>query len=424
MLKVLLFSWEYPPLSIGGLGRHVHDLARSLNNLGVEVHVVTGSPDRTFCCFIDGVVVHRVKKYPSEPPDFLSSVLQFNFNIVEYCINLVSKIGPFEIVHGHDWLVAHASRIMKRYFRTPLVVTIHATEAGRNHGLHNELQRYINSIEGWMAHEASQVIVCSNFIKRQVMESFKLPSHQVEIIPNGVYFQFNDSPRAEKFVNDNDIVKPGEDVILFLGRLVKEKGIEVLIDAAPFILSVHPLAKFVIAGAGNIEKQLKQKVRSLNLEQKIVFTGFVSDEFRIQLYKNASVAVFPSLYEPFGIVALEAMAAGTPVVASDTGGLSEIIKHGINGLKALPGNANSLASNIIRLLKDKSLVQKITENATREVEIHYNWRKIGLNTLEVYQKVLQEHRNNDYQPQQNFPNNNSYTQSVNIYSDCRYTATD
>lgn len=391
-MRVLLLSWEYPPQSVGGLARHVEDLAISLAADRHNVHVITigrsgENPERRE----NGVYVHRVEAYPVHAPDFITWVLQLNNRFLEEAIVIIQKYGPFQIIHAHDWLVAFSGRALKHAYRMPLIATIHATEAGRNRGLYNDMQRYINSVEWWLTYEAWRVIICSQHMFREVQGLFQLPADKITIIPNGVY-----SKKFRVGAVDPELrqryAAPHEKIIFFVGRLVVEKGVQVLLEAMPRILSACPEAKLVIAGKGPMEGQLKSRARELGLGQKVCFAGYIDDRTRNQLYRSASVAVFPSLYEPFGIVALEAMAAGTPVVASDTGGLTEIITHGVDGMRAFPGNPGSLADNILAVLRDNNLAENLRANGHRLVLDVYDWKNIARRTADVYQEVYSEYR--------------------------------
>jgi len=391
-MRILLLSWEYPPQSVGGLARHVEDLAISLAADRHDVHVITigrsgEAPERRE----NGVYVHRVEAYPVHAPDFITWVLQLNNRFLEEAIVIMQKYGPFQIIHAHDWLVAFTGRALKHAYRMPLIATIHATEAGRNRGLYNDMQRYINSVEWWLTYEAWRVIVCSQHMLQEVQGLFQLPADKITIIPNGVY-----SKKFRAGAVDPELRRryatPHEKIIFFVGRLVIEKGVQVLLEAMPRILSACPEAKLVIAGKGPMEGQLKSRARELGVSHKVYFAGYIDDRIRNQLYRSASVAVFPSLYEPFGIVALEAMAAGTPVVASDTGGLTEIITHAVDGMRAFPGNSGSLADNILAVLRDRNLAENLRANGHRLVLDVYDWENIARRTAEVYQEVYHEYR--------------------------------
>ena len=181
-----------------------------------------------------------------------------------------------------------------------------------------------------------------------------------------------------------------EKIILFMGRLVYEKGIQTLIAAMPNILSHYNDAKLIIAGKGGMIDELRNQVNYLGLGNKVYFTGYLKSKDVQRMYKCADVAVFPSTYEPFGIVALEAMLSGTPVVTSDIGGLNEIVEHGVNGMKSYAGNPNSLADSILALLFDQNLCKTVSKNAKEKVKAQYNWTKITEDTHHAYEKAICE----------------------------------
>ncbi|MDN5325991.1 MAG: hypothetical protein PWP41_687 [Moorella sp. (in: firmicutes)] len=390
-MRILMLSWEYPPQSVGGLARHVEDLAISLAARH-DVHVLTiGRPGEAFESRENGLTVHRVEAYPVHPPDFLVWVLQLNARFMEEAMILMRRYGPFQIIHAHDWLVAFTGRALKHAHHLPLIATIHATEAGRNRGLHNDLQRYINSVEWWLTYEAWRVIVCSRHMRQEVQGLFQLPADKITIIPNGVYSKKFRAGTVDPEVRRR-YAAPHEKILFFVGRLVIEKGVQVLLEAMPRILSACPEAKLVVAGQGPMDSQLQNRARELGIDHKVCFAGYIDDRTRNQLYRAARVAVFPSLYEPFGIVALEAMAAGTPVVASETGGLAEIITHGVDGMRAYPGNAGSLADNILAVLQDDALAEKLSANGRRLVTEVYDWENIARRTADVYREVYNQYR--------------------------------
>lgn len=385
-----MLSWEYPPKSVGGLAQHVYDLTGALAANGVEVHLITsGGQGAPFFENVNGVRVYRVEPYQVSSPDFVTWVAQFNVALLERAMPLLAS-NEFNIVHAHDWLVAYAARAIKYASRLPLVVTIHATEYGRNNGLHNDLQRHISDVEWWITYEAWKVICCSNFMREEVRRVFQAPDDKVVIIPNGV--DVNNFKNLSKTTRRNDYAAPDEKIVFYVGRLVTEKGVQVLLDAAPEILSHHPKTKFVIAGKGPYMGSLKRQAAFLGISNRVYFTGYISDEVRNSLYSWADVAVFPSLYEPFGIVALEAMAARTPVVVADCGGISEIVRHGEDGLKSGTGNSHSLAGSILAVLKQPQLGSMLRDRAYDRVLNEFNWKNIARQTASVYREVWEAHR--------------------------------
>ena len=303
---------------------------------------------------------------------------------------LTRKLGDkIDVFHAHDWLVANAGIGLKHVFRKPLLVTMHSTEMGRRDGLHTTTEKMIHETEAWLTYEAWKVICCSNYMISHVKYAFGLPSDKLVMIPNGVNTQTYDNIDSN---NDfrSKYALPHEKIVLYVGRLVYEKGIHVLINAVPKVLE-KVSAKFIIVGNGYMKEQLLNIVRSMGLEHKVLFEGFVDQATLLRHQKNADVSVVPSLFEPFGIVALEAMAAKSPVVVSDTGGLSEIVEHDVTGVKVYPNNPDSLAWGITKVLLDENFRKRIRENAYRVIQEKYDWEKIAQQTKKLYESVLGEY---------------------------------
>jgi len=394
----LMLSWEFPPKIVGGIARHVHDLALALVKQGHHVHVITCGVENLPEYESDqGIMVHRVPMNNPSTPDFLTWVLQLNLNMVEKAVELKAKGLNFHIIHAHDWLAAYAGKLLKHGWRLPLVATIHATEYGRNHGLHNDLQRYISNVEWWLGYEAWRIICCSKYMYHELQAVFQTPVDKLRIIPNGVYPEIFEVSGDLQKVRRN-YVADDERMVFYVGRLVREKGLGVLVEAIPHVLRRFDKVKFIIAGRGPYEHELKERCYQLGIFQRVYFTGYIDDFTRNALYRGADVAVFPSLYEPFGIVALEAMAARVPVVVSDTGGISEIVLHGVNGLKAFTDNPLSLADNILWLLEHPDHAQQLKERAWKDVQEIYNWQKIAAETVKVYKEVYEEYLESDWRP--------------------------
>ncbi|MEW6697732.1 MAG: glycosyltransferase family 4 protein [Bacillota bacterium] len=386
-----MFTWEYPPLGVGGLGQHVFDLTNAMAKQGDEIHVITrGNASTTDYERVQGVHVYRVNPFKVSSTDFVTWVMQLNMAMIERAVPLLEKLGKVDIVHAHDWLVAYAAKVCKHAYKIPLIATIHATEWGRHNGLHNDVQRHISDIEWWLTYESWRVICCSYYMQGQLKHIFQLPDDKLRVIPNGVNPEnFTYAPKAKPMIKRENYAAPGEKIVYYVGRLVPEKGVQVLLEAVPKILQYHPNTKFIIAGKGFFEGELKHKAACLRVDNRIYFTGYVDDCTRNCLYHFADVAVFPSLYEPFGIVALEAMAARTPVVVSDNGGLGEIVDHRVNGMKAYTGNANSLADNILHCLLDPASAKQMRDQAYRDVIEKYNWESIARQTKRIYKEVIE-----------------------------------
>ncbi len=387
-MKILMLTWEYPPRVVGGIARVVYDLSKTLLKDGHEVTVVTYKDgDAPYFEDDKGVKVYRVDNYMINPNNFIDWIMQLNFNLVAKANEIIAKEGNFDVIHAHDWLVAYAAKTLKNSYNIPIVATIHATEAGRNSGIHDETQRYINDTEWMLTYEASEVIVNSNYMKNELQRLFGLPYEKINVVPNGVNLNlFNGIERdynfRRKFAMDN------EKIILFMGRLVYEKGVQHLIAAMPKILNGYHDAKLVICGKGAMLDELKAEANSMGIGNKVYFAGYMNGKDVQRMYKAADIAVFPSTYEPFGIVALEAMLSENPIVVSDIGGLNEIVQHRENGMKAYCGNANSIADSILELLYDHKLCADITKKAKNKVRNEYNWSKIAQDTHFTYQKAI------------------------------------
>ncbi|MCX7846332.1 MAG: glycosyltransferase family 4 protein [Dictyoglomaceae bacterium] len=394
-MNILMLSWEFPPRVIGGLSRHVSDLSFALKEKNIKITIIT-------CCSegakekesIKNLSVYRIPSKIIETPDFISWIYFLNLSMIKKAFEL-SKQEFFDIIHVHDWLSAFSGYVLKHSFKKPLIATIHATEYGRNQGIYTREQKFIHDIEWWLTYEAWRVIVCSNFMKNEIINLFNLPEDKVEVIPNGV------NPETLKTnLNLNEIRKnfalPHEKIVLFIGRMYYQKGPEYLLRSAPFILSQFPNAKFIFVGTGDLLNSLREEAYNLGLQNKAVFTGFIDDSLRNALLNIADVCVFPSIYEPFGIVALEAMALSKPVIASNLGGFSEIINSGYDGLLFTPKDTYDLSQKILSLLKDENFAKILGERAREKVEKFYTWEKIAERTLKIYEGVYQEYLSSNW----------------------------
>lgn len=388
-MKILMLTWEYPPRIVGGIARVVHDLSKRLIKDGHEVTVVTYRDNADVPEYENdkGVNVYRVDNYMIHPNNFIDWIMQLNFNMLSKATEIINKEGGFDVIHAHDWLVTYAAKSLKNAYDIPIVATIHATEAGRNSGIHDETQRYINDTEWLLTYEATEVIVNSNYMKNEIQRLFGLPFDKINVIPNGINLSnFTGIERDYDF--RRQYAMDNEKIILYVGRLVYEKGVQHLIAAMPKILSNYHDAKLIIAGRGGMMDELRAEASNLGLNDKIYFTGYLNSKQVQKMYKCADVAVFPSTYEPFGIVALEAMLSENPVVVSDIGGLNEIVQHKENGMKSYAGNPNSIADSILELLYDHKLCSEITKKAKNKVRNEYNWSKIAQDTHFTYQKAI------------------------------------
>ena len=389
-MKILQFlSWEYPPRIVGGLARHVYWLSRGLARRDIEVIIVTlDYPGAPRIEYVDNVKVIRVRSYVLPSPDFASWVHQFNIWMVKDALNELHNIS---IIHAHDWLSALSALTLKHALRKPLIVTIHSTEYGRRGGIFDNLQRHIHEVEWWLTYEAWRVIVCSEYMKGEVINVFNLPSDKIDVIPNGV----NPIDLSKPIDTANTRRRYAEDwekIILFVGRLVHAKGIHIFVEAGMDLLKRRSDVKFIVVGDGVLRENMMRIISERGFSHKFFFTGFISDNDLNDLYRVCDVAVFPSLYEPFGIVALEAMSAAKPVIASDIGGLSNLVIDEFNGLKIPPNNPYALSRAIERIISNPEFSKYLGENGFHYVYKNYTWDKIVDMTLKTYSRVIEEYK--------------------------------
>ncbi|MFY2154696.1 glycosyltransferase family 4 protein [Cytobacillus firmus] len=382
--KILLLTWEYPPHVVGGLSRHVYGLAGGLKQ-DYEVHILTANPGTLSSCErINGIYIHRVKPLNEKDPNFLHWILGLNLAMEQKAAEL-SSFHHFEIIHAHDWLVGACGLSLKESLHCPLITTIHATEYGRNNGIYTELQKFIHTKEEQLIIGSDQVIVCSEYMKEEVLQQFSIAREKIAVIANGI--------SKETLLDDPDSlleglpVKKGGRLIFSIGRMVREKGFETLIEAAPIIKEKYQDAYIIVAGKGPMLEAHRKKARELKVDDVILFPGFINDMQRLALFQKCEIAVFPSYYEPFGIVALEAMITGKPAIVSYTGGLKGIVKHEYSGLFMAPGDPHSFAEQASALLENPKAADTIGKQGQKVAESLFSWRRIADETNRVFQET-------------------------------------
>ncbi|WP_436537342.1 glycosyltransferase family 4 protein [Actinoplanes sp. HUAS TT8] len=382
-----MLSWEYPPLLVGGLGRHVHALTGALAHAGHDVTVVTRhAPGALFEEHTEGV---RVIRAPDDPPRFDSAggnllpwATAFNHALTRAALR-AARAHRFDVVHAHDWLVAHTATTLRDHLGVPLVATVHATESGRHQGwlpaAHN---RTIDDVERWLCTEAARVIVCSEYMRAEVTRLFAIPAARTEVVRNGVdALRWRARPRAVAAARHHYAGDDGP-LVSFAGRLVYEKGVQHLLAAAPALRARFPGLRLVIAGDGPYRKELE-----LLAEPWVTFAGFLTGHDLTALMAASDCYVVPSIYEPFGMVALEAAAAGTPVAVAATGGLAEIVEPGVTGVHFPPNDPAALTDAVSGVLGDRDHARHLAQQARSRVIDDYNWPSIADQTAAVYHQV-------------------------------------
>jgi glycogen(starch) synthase len=389
--RVLLLSWEYPPVIEGGLARHVRKLAEALVRQGVSVDVLTRgvgeapSAEQPGGEELAGVAVHRVRE-PSWPRDlhrFVAWVEQMNGDMLA-AGEALAEDNRYDLIHGHDWLVAQASAALAERIGAPYVTTIHATEHGRHQGwVHDPPQSHIHSVERWMTRRADAVIVCSYYMRGHVADIFDIDERRIAVIPNGID-PSELQPAGDLRALRLQFAEPHEKLVLFVGRLVYEKGFQLALEALPGVIDQVENVRFLVAGSGTHEDELKAQAQRLGLSEYGSFLGWIGDDVLHSLYRIADLCVVPSIYEPFGLVALEAMASGCPCIVADTGGLREVVPVGERvGLRFNGGDAVHLGVMIERLLVDEQLRERLVTEASEHV-LRFDWDDIAHRTRGIY----------------------------------------
>ena len=263
----------------------------------------------------------------------------------------------FDLVHGHDWLVAMACDHLAKRFGAPLVTTIHATEHGRHQGwVDKHPQTHIHGVERWITNRSDRVIACSHYMREQIADIFGVDEERVAVIPNGIDpDDLQPQDAAELTRLRAEFAAPDEKLVLLIGRLVYEKGFQLALEAMPRLIEEVPGTRFLVAGSGTHEDELRKQAEELGLMEHGTFLGWIGDDVLHSLYRIADLCVVPSIYEPFGLVALEAMASGCPCIVADTGGLREVVPHEEVGLRFRARDPEALAEMAIRVLTDDEL---------------------------------------------------------------------
>lgn len=370
-MKIAMIGWEYPPFKSGGLGTHCYGLTRGLADKNIQVDFYMPKTNKKVTSDNPNIRIIEVGEttiFPYDRPD--DKKLEGNFfeSVYRYNDLVVQRVkGKYDVIHVHDWLTMKAGVKLKEKLGVPLILSIHSTEFDRS-GWLSPNQWFID-IEREGMQKADAIITVSYFTKRICVEKYGIDPNKIYVVYNAVF------PVGE-----------GEkkDIVLFLGRLTIQKGPEFFLHAAKKIIDYGMKPQFVIAGDGDMLPQLIANAVHLGISNHVIFTGLLSEEEVKHIYRIANVYVMPSVSEPFGITALEAISAGTPVIISKTAGAAEALSH---CLRVDFWDVDEMANKIISLLKYTELHRTISSEGKKEVEL-FTWDKVADKTIDVYKGVM------------------------------------
>ncbi|MEJ2724004.1 MAG: glycosyltransferase family 4 protein [Deltaproteobacteria bacterium] len=383
-MKIALLSWEsLHSIPVGGVGVHVTELAAALERKGHDVHVFTrmGQGQQWYEC-IEGVHYHRCPF--SLNTNFVAEVEDMCRSFVHHVFQTEDYIGPFDVIHAHDWLAANAMIWIKQGRHRKSVFTIHSTEYGRcGNEFYGGQSEHIRAHERAGTYWCDHLITVSHSLKKEVMWMYEVPEWKISVAFNGVNLHQFDGWIDPKTVRDRYGIGPTDPMVLFVGRMVCQKAPDILVEAIPYVLNYYPGAKFVFAGDGEMKPRVQWRAEQLGIAHATRFLGFKSGWELVDLYKSCDAVCVPSRNEPFGIVVLEAWSAGKPVIATVNGGPSELIWHGVTGLKIYP-QPESIGWGVGTLFTNFEWARWMGSNGRVAVEKAYTWDAVADSTLSLY----------------------------------------
>ena len=384
-MRIALFAWEsMHSIAVGGIAVHVTELACALERKGHEVHVFTrlGRWDHPQYERVHGVHYHRCPYSTSS--DFIEDVNNMCRSFVDAFFATEDHTGTFDIIHAHDWLASNAVVWIKEARGHKTVLTVHSTEYGRcGNNFWDGNSSRVRDHERHGTFCADRVITVSHALKNEVMWMYNTPDWKVSTVYNGVNCQNYNGWIDPASVRQKYGIGPLDPMVLFVGRMVYQKGPDLLVEAIPQILHYHSNAKFVFAGDGEMRWGVEDRAREIGCSHAVRFLGHTNGWKLVDLFKASDVICVPSRNEPFGIVILEAWSAGKPVVVTANGGPSEFVWHDVTGLKINP-HPESVAWGVGTAFADFDHARWMGSNGRVAVENEFSWDAIGDHVLDVY----------------------------------------
>ncbi len=376
-MRIGMFSWEsLYSIKVGGISPHVSEISEALAREGHEMHVFTRRGDFDLYDCINGVNYQRVNSDATGGLIHQMDIMCIAF--YDRFLAVQKIFGEFNILHGHDWHPVPVLMKLKKELGIPYILTMHSTEQGRG-GLYKE----ISHREQQGMSEASRVIVTSKRLMEEVISLYNIPSDKIDIVPNGIA-----RGEIKKGVNSARVkerygIRRNSFTVLFCGRMVHQKGPDMLVEAIPDIGKKFRDVVFVFAGEGDMRAKCIERAKKLGVAEKCRFLGYVSEPEKEDLLDACDMVCVPSRNEPFGIIVLEAWDACKPVVATEA---VSIIKNFEDGLLAYI-QPKSLAWCINRLLDNPEEMKKLARAGSKRVETEFNWSTIAKSTEAIYSQL-------------------------------------
>lgn len=382
-MKVLIIGWGLPPKTGGGLDVYCRYIAEELSKTD-EVYLAIPSfnmpddiPETGNACILPIDC--------EEKDDFLETVIGYNKKLAD----MLSKEN-FDIVHANDWFSVIAAERISEFSKTPWIFCVHSLEYIRN-GFLKRVKGDIDFLEERALKNAFRIITVSDLMKDEIIRNYGIEKNRISVIRNGYNEQMKETKTSDPSSSDmirNKYDINNEKIVLYVGRLSAQKGIEYLIRAAGYVLKDHPETKFLIAGFGYLENNLKKYAKVAGVEESIIFAGRFSENEKFALYSAGDVFVSPSLIEPFGITVTEAMSMRIPVISTRKTGGVESMKDGREFVSVREKDPMAIASSINKILSDRSFAEKIAKNGYDYCKNNFSWEKCAKETKKIYEKIL------------------------------------
>jgi glycogen synthase len=400
-IRVLMFGWEFPPHNSGGLGVACYGLSRSLSQLPVSLTFVlpkklSGMHHDFLHLVYANIKNWKMRSIATLIHPYITSELYDDYIRTEedranYGADLFDEVRryglearsialeePHDVIHAHDWLSFRAGIEAKRVSGKPLVVHVHATEFDRTGGHPNQ---YIYEEERRGLHAADCIIAVSQHTKNVIVKHYGVAPDSVTVVHNGIEHA---SYRHTLPPALGHIKADGKKIVLFVGRITIQKGADYFIKVAKKVLEYDPNVLFIVSGSGDMEHQIIRLASDLGLSDKVIFAGFVRGDELLQLYRAADLYVMPSISEPFGLTALEALANGTPILVSRQSGVSEVITH---ALKSDFWDVDDMTDKIVNVVSSPGLKHTLGELGAKDVE-SVTWDKAGAKCAAIYERLI------------------------------------